>query len=71
MNGDMTYDPLDDIEDEKLDAAREAAWRRRHIHAFVPRFSDGVTARLGCGLSVPDILLAGIEADWDPSEGRP
>ena len=26
MMDDMTYDPLDEIEDEKLDAAREAAY---------------------------------------------
>ncbi len=31
--GDLTYDPLDDIEDEKLDAARESGWVERWYRA--------------------------------------
>jgi len=27
--GDLTYDPLEEIEDEKVDAAREAGWVER------------------------------------------
>ncbi len=36
MSGDLTYDPLDEIEDEKLDAAREAAWRKKQREAEKP-----------------------------------